>query len=102
MPYFGDASGHPPLIPCRYKNDILDLESGSTLRNLFWSHKEQIIPLKMYDRGVLMDADDKKGYEEVYQKQQTQQIPDKIECSSIINERLRNTALQYQSQKNNR
>ena len=60
MPYFDDRSGHPPLIPSGLKIDILGLKNESTLRDLLFSRDNGIMPLKVYDRGVLMDADDKK------------------------------------------
>ena len=88
MPYFDDRSGHPPLIPSGLKIDILGLKNESTLRDLLFSRDNGIMPLKVYDRGVLMDADDKKGYEQVCQKIQSIHIPDKKECRSIINEVL--------------
>ena len=88
MPYFDDRSGHPPLIPSGLKIDILGLKNKSTLRDLLLSRDNRIMPLKVYDRGVLMDADDKKGYEQVCQKIQSLHIPDKKECLSIINELL--------------
>ena len=90
MPYFNDTPGHPPLIPHRFKKDILGLENGSTLRDVLLSTKTPVIPLKVCDRGVLMDADDKKGYKEVCQKLHAHQIPDKEECCSIIDEMLPN------------
>jgi putative nucleotidyltransferase with HDIG domain len=46
------------------------------------------MPVKVYDRGILMDADDKKGYEAVLRKFSCLHIPDKEECLSIINDIL--------------
>jgi len=90
IPYFDDKPGHPPLIPFGLKTDILDLKNESTLRDVLWSRDNRITPLKVHDRGVLMDADDEKGYEQVCQKIQSLHIPDKKECFSIINEALPN------------
>ncbi|MDX2447003.1 MAG: NTP transferase domain-containing protein [Desulfobacterales bacterium] len=90
MPCFDGAPGHPPLIPYGLKLDILSLKDGSTLRDLLLSRNNQILPLKVHDRGVLMDADDERGYKKVSQKIQSLHIPDKEECFSIINEVLSN------------
>ena len=88
MPYFDDKPGHPPLIPFGLKTDILDLKNDSTLRDVLWSRDNRITPLKVHDRGILMDADDEKGYEQVCQKILSLHIPDKKECFSIINKAL--------------
>ncbi|MBT3486177.1 MAG: NTP transferase domain-containing protein [Desulfobacula sp.] len=88
IPYFDDKPGHPPLIPFGLKTDILDLKNDSTLRDVLWSRDNRITPLKVHDRGILMDADDEKGYEQVCQKILSLHIPDKKECFSIINEAL--------------
>ena len=88
IPYFDDTPGHPPLIPSRLKPDILSLSNGSTLRDLLLSQTHRTIPVKGYDRGILMDADDKKGYEAVLRKFSSLHIPDKEECLDIINDIL--------------
>jgi len=88
IPYFDDTPGHPPLIPSWLKPDILSLSSGSTLRDLFLSQTNRTMPVKVYDRGILMDADDKKGYEVVLRKFSSLHIPDKEECLAIINDTL--------------
>ncbi|CCK79740.1 MULTISPECIES: DVU_1551 family NTP transferase [Desulfobacula] len=88
LPYFDDTPGHPPLIPVGLKTDILNLCDGSTLRDVMLSPENQKIPLKVYDRGILMDADDKQGYEHICQKFNSLNIPDKEECLSIINDIL--------------
>jgi molybdenum cofactor cytidylyltransferase len=88
MPCFDDLTGHPPLIPCGLMDEILNFDDKSTLRDLFISQKALIKPLKVFDRGILMDADDKNGYEKICQKHKTIDIPDKGECISIINEYL--------------
>jgi CTP:molybdopterin cytidylyltransferase MocA len=88
LPCFDDTPGHPPLIPSCLKNNILNLANDATLRDVLLSPENHRIPLKVYDRGILMDADDKKGYERICRKFNTQLIPDKEECLSMINEIL--------------
>lgn len=88
MPYFNDLSGHPPLIPCSLKTQILKLGINSSLRDLFVSQKNLILPLNILDHGILMDADDKKGYENIYNKIININIPDKKECLAIIDQYL--------------
>ena len=88
MPYFNKKSGHPPLIPCKFINEILNLGSQSTLRDFFSSHKDSVIPLETFDRGILMDADDKTAYKLMCQKINLLNIPDQKECLAIIDKFL--------------
>lgn len=88
IPYFDNIPGHPPLIPSRLKPNILKLSNGSTLRDLLLPQTDRTMPVKVYDRGILMDADDKKGYEAILQKFFSLYIPDKEECLAIINDIL--------------
>jgi len=88
MPYFDDHPGHPPLIPCSMKKNILDLKDGSSLRDLIFSSPARLKKIKVHDRGILMDADDKKGYAKVCRKIKSHFVPDKEECLSIIHEFL--------------
>jgi len=91
LPCFNGRSGHPPLIPKAFSTDILALKNESTLRDLLLSRDRMTTSLKVHDRGILMDADDKTGYEQVCQKRKSLSIPDREECLSIIDEVLPDT-----------
>lgn len=88
IPSFGRATGHPPLIPAVLKKKILALDSGSTLRDLLLSGDNRIRDVRVHDRGILMDADDRQGYETVCRKIKKLHIPDTEECRSIIHDVL--------------
>jgi putative nucleotidyltransferase with HDIG domain len=88
IPYFDTIPGHPPLIPIRLKEDILNLPDGSTLRDLFSSQKNHTLTVTVYDRGTVMDADNKTGYEKILQKHLSLDIPDREECLVIVNDNL--------------
>jgi len=88
IPFFNDSPGHPPLIPSRLMPDILKLSGGSTLRDLLLSQGDRAMPVKVYDRGILMDADDKNGYERALQKFSSLHIPDREECLALIRDLL--------------
>lgn len=88
MPYFNGQSGHPPLISCSLKERILALKPDQSLRDLILSCAEITKPVKVHDRGTLMDADNPDAYEKVCFKLQNSHVPDKEECLSIINSHL--------------
>ncbi|MCP3899650.1 MAG: HD domain-containing protein, partial [Desulfobacteraceae bacterium] len=88
VPFFNDISGHPPLIPMSFKKDIFELKDGLTLRDVIFSKKVKSISLKVHDQGILMDADNIKGYAKILKKYRNLSIPDKEECLSIVNELL--------------
>lgn len=88
IPYFDTIPGHPPLIPIRLKEDILNLPDGSTLRDLFSSQKNHTLTVTVYDRGTVMDVDNKTGYEKILQKHLSLDIPDREECLVIVNDNL--------------
>ena len=89
IPEFNKEPGHPPLIPAWLIPKILDLKTSSNLGKLLLSlqdyQKRQIV----HDHGILMDADNKKAYDDLKTRYQTIDIPDKKECWSIINENLK-------------
>jgi len=88
IPEFNKEPGHPPLIPAWLIPKILDLKTSSNLGKLLLSlqdyQKRQIV----HDHGILMDADNKKAYDDLKTRYQTIDIPDKKECRSIIHENL--------------
>ena len=88
MPCFNDMPGHPPLIPCEFKDRILALKESSTLRDLMTAQKDRTVNLKFHDRGILMDADNQDGYRRVESKVRSLDIPDREECLSIVDQEL--------------
>ncbi len=84
MPCFNGTTGHPPLIPARFREEILGLDEKSTLRDLFSARKDRVLPLDVFDRGILMDADDREGYKQVCEKRRLLDTPDEAECYAII------------------
>ncbi len=89
MPEFNREPGHPPLIPAWLIPKILDLKTSSNLGRLLLSHKNDQKTQIVHDQGILMDADNKKAYEDLKNRYQTIDIPDEKECQSIIHENLK-------------
>ena len=89
IPEFNKEPGHPPFIPAWLIPKILNLKTSSNLGKLLLSlqdyQKRQIV----HDHGILMDADNKKAYDDLKIRYQTIDIPDKKECRSIIQENLK-------------
>ncbi len=89
IPEFNKEPGHPPLIPAWLIPEILDLQRDSNLGKLLLSHKDDQKRQIVHDHGILMDADNKKAYDDLKTRYQTIDIPDKKECLSIIQENLK-------------
>lgn len=85
MPCFDRRPGHPPLIPRKFRKQILRLAGGQTLRDLIFSDSSRIVEFPVHDRGILMDADDPAAYQKICDKINASHAPDKEECLSIIN-----------------
>lgn len=97
VPEFNLESGHPPLIPSWLIPDILSSGDGylhqnanyaSNLGELLLSRQNHQKREKVYDHAILMDADTKADYENLKTKYLTIDIPDRLECQSIINANL--------------
>ncbi len=89
IPEFNKEPGHPPLVPAWLIPEILDLKTSSNLGRLLLSHKNYHKRQIVHDQGILMDADNKKAYNDLKIRYQTIDIPDQKECRSIIHENLK-------------
>ena len=89
IPEFNKMPGHPPLIPAWLIPEILNLKTDSNLGSLLLSHKDYKKTQIVHDQGILMDADNKRAYEDLKNRYQIIDIPDKKECRSIIHENLK-------------
>jgi CTP:molybdopterin cytidylyltransferase MocA len=88
VPAFKGETGHPPLIPARLISDITGAGPDANLRQILFSNPSRIIQLSVHDRGILMDADTPEGYDRVTQKYERLEIPDELECRSLIDREL--------------
>ncbi len=62
VPVYNERRGHPVLIDLKYRNDILCLGSKIGLRELLYTHPQDIHELETQDPGVLQDIDDNDDY----------------------------------------
>ncbi|MCG8552291.1 MAG: NTP transferase domain-containing protein [Desulfobacterales bacterium] len=88
VPAFRGETGHPPLIPARLIPAVTGAGPGANLRQILFSDPRRIIQLPVHDRGILMDADTPEGYDQVTQKYENLDIPDELECRSVIDREL--------------
>jgi CTP:molybdopterin cytidylyltransferase MocA len=58
IPRFEEETGHPPLLPARLTQAILKYDGQSGLQGFLSSrNKKEIKTVRVWDRGVLLDAD---------------------------------------------
>lgn len=76
-PMFGDKPGHPVLIESSYIPDIISYDGDDGLRGAMRSLEADITFVQLNDRGLVLDVNTTKEYEEVleYDKNSKDSIP---------------------------
>lgn len=62
MPVYDGRRGHPLLVSCRYKDQVLNLESADGLRSLVSANNDDTEEVKIEDPSVLRDLDTYEDY----------------------------------------
>jgi molybdenum cofactor cytidylyltransferase len=55
--------GHPPLIPARYREELLTMGGGGNLRTFTENHVDDEVQVEVEDLTILMDMDTPKDYQ---------------------------------------
>ena len=71
-PRYHERFGHPPLIPNKLINPILNSGGKGGLRELLIQHKDITINLKVPDRNILLDMDNQEDYLVIRKKSRTE------------------------------
>ena len=67
-PNFQGTPGHPPLIPARFRTDILAWDGTQGLRGWMLAGRARLVDIETPDQGVLIDMDTPEDYELVKQR----------------------------------
>jgi molybdenum cofactor cytidylyltransferase len=62
-PTFCGRKGHPPLIDCKYKQEILDSNGDGGLKRILEKYKDDAEYYPTFDEAVLKDMDTPEAYE---------------------------------------
>jgi molybdenum cofactor cytidylyltransferase len=65
IPVYKGARGNPVLIGRRLFPEIMALTGDRGARAIFSKHGEEIIRLRVEDRGILLDVDSRRDFEEL-------------------------------------
>lgn len=84
-PAFHGKRGHPPLISCRYINEILDWSGNGGLKNLLEFYEGDAINVELEDQGVLMDMDTPDDYRKMLTFMVSVLLPTEEECYDLLN-----------------
>lgn len=84
-PTFMGKRGHPPLIDCKYKNEIENWNGDGGLRGLLSRFEDDSIYIPVFDKGSVMDMDTKEDYLGLL-KYFNSKAPNKEECYCILND----------------
>ncbi|TGE39319.1 HD domain-containing protein [Desulfosporosinus fructosivorans] len=83
-PAFHGKRGHPPLISCRYANEILDWNGKGGLKNLLEYYEVDAVNVELEDRGVLMDMDTPEDYRKMLTYMASVPLPTEEECYKLL------------------
>lgn len=83
-PCFAGERGHPPLISAKYTGEILSAPAGGNLRQILARHEAESLDVEVADRGVVLDMDTPKDYQNLLHRAENIDIPDPRECEAIL------------------
>lgn len=73
IPTYQGKRGHPVIIHCRYRRDLLALDDTHTLRDLIHSHPEDITEIESASDAVLRDIDTREQYRDELRRSRAEQ-----------------------------
>lgn len=82
-PEFNGKSGHPPLIDCKYKSEIMKSNGEGGLKRILEKFHEDSIKVPVPDQGILMDMDFKEDYKKLVEYFHLR-APNLEECYCIL------------------
>ncbi len=83
-PSFNAKKGHPPLIPQKYAERIIEYRGEGGLRGFLQQHEENALNVPVADEGILMDMDTHDQYELIKRRYQKRMIPSETECRAML------------------
>ncbi|TGE34428.1 DVU_1551 family NTP transferase [Desulfosporosinus sp. Sb-LF] len=76
--------GHPPLISCRYVNNVITWNKPGGMRALLEQYEHDAIDVEVDDPGILLDMDTPEDYHQMLKYCGHIQVPSEEECYVII------------------
>lgn len=82
-PEFNNEKGHPPLIDCKYKDEIINSNGEGGLRRILERFEEDSISVPFFDEAILMDMDTMEDYERLLRYYESN-APTINECCCLL------------------
>ena len=83
-PVFNSRRGHPPLIPASLAPEITGWQDDSGLNTILAGHRDLDVEVPIADETVLMDADNREGFDRLLARYETYHIPSEDECRALL------------------
>ncbi|WP_298199149.1 DVU_1551 family NTP transferase, partial [Desulfosporosinus sp.] len=83
-PSFQGERGHPPLISCRYTDQILSWNGDGGLKRLLEYYQADSVDVETGDPGVLMDMDTPEDYQKMLEYVGCVSLPREDECYELL------------------
>ncbi len=87
-PTFLGQRGHPPLIPCQYRGELMQWTGNGGLKGFLEQYDSKSFDVPVFDESILMDMDTPEHYRQVVARYEIREIPSKAECLAIMASRF--------------
>lgn len=84
IPSYGDARGHPPLLPPDMREAVLSYAGGGGLAGLLNTMPERIEEVPTADSHILMDMDTDEDAQKITTRVPYLEYPDREECETFL------------------
>ena len=88
FPTFFRKRGHPPLVPARYRNDILSYSGDEGLRAVFRIHENQSVQVEVADEMTISDLDTPADYKTLLSRFLRYDVPTPRELNVLLRHKL--------------
>ena len=83
-PTFNGTRGHPPLIPQRYVETLIEYGGSGGLKGFLNQFEQNALDVHVADAGILMDMDTHDQYEQIKQRFNNWALPSEAECLAML------------------
>ncbi len=83
-PSFRGKRGHPPFIPIRYREEIVNWKGEGGLKSCLERFEADAVDVAVTDEGILLDMDTPEDYERLQSLWLRRDIPSIRECEAIL------------------
>ncbi|MGB6067846.1 MAG: DVU_1551 family NTP transferase [Desulfomonilaceae bacterium] len=84
FPVFLGRRGHPPLVPARYRHEILSYSGDGGLRAVFRNHENESAQIEVADEMTIFDLDTPADYEALLTRFPRYDVPTPRELNSLL------------------